>query len=130
MKSMQNTLVRVSAESTRTRVLITQGTTDIGRAILPPCSGAHPRAMSTLFEGLSLCLNERLAIVLCVDESSASCASLDLFDAVDRGERSVFYEIGVAARLSRANRPRGERSLRLGRGEFRDLRPLTLWGTR
>ena len=121
-----NTLVRLSAESTRTRVLITQGRTDIGKAILPPSSSAHPRATATLLEGLSLFLNERLCVVLCVDEHSASCGSLGLLDALGYGEQNLFYEVGVAARMSRADRRRAERALPLpGSGDFRDLRQLT-----
>jgi hypothetical protein len=121
-----NTLVRLSAEPTRTRVLITQGSTDIGKAILPPSSSAHPRAMATLLEGLSLFMNERLCVVLCVDEHSASCGSLGLLDALGYGERSVFYEVGVAARVSRADRRRADRGLHLADGgDFRDLRQLT-----
>ena len=117
-----NTLVRLSAEPTRTRVLITQGSTDIGKAILPPSSSAHPRAMATLLEGLSLFMNERLCVVLCVDEHSASCGSLGLLDALGYGERSVFYEVGV----SRADRRRADRGLHLADGgDFRDLRQLT-----
>jgi hypothetical protein len=121
---MQNSLVRLSAEPTRTRVLITQGTMDIGRAILPPSSSAHPRATTALLEGLSLFLNERLCVVLCVDEESASCASLGLLDALGHGERSLFYEVGVAARITRRDRRRAERGLHLAGGDFRDLRQL------
>lgn len=119
-----NTLVRLSAEPTRTRVLITQGPTDIGKVILPASSSAHPRATATLLEGLSLFLNERLCVVLCVDEHSASCGSLGLLDGLGYGERSLFYEVGVA--VSRADRRRAERGLHLsGGGDFRDLRQLT-----
>ena len=121
---MRNTLVRLSAEPTRTRVLITQGTMDIGKAILPPSSSAHPRAMAGLLEGLSLFLNERLSVVLCVDEDSASCATLGLLDGVGHGERSLFYEVGIAARVTRRDRRRGERGLDLPGGDFRDLRQL------
>jgi hypothetical protein len=121
-----NTLVRLSAEPTRTRVLITQGSMDIGKAVLPPASSAHPRATATLLEGLSLFLNERLCVVLCVDEHSASCGSLGLLDALGYGERSLFYEVGVAARVARADRRRAERAVHLGGGgDFRDLRQLT-----
>lgn len=119
---MQTTLVRLSAEPTRTRVLITRGTTDIGKAILPPSTSAHPRAMSALLEGLSLFLNERLSVVLCVDEQSASCASLGLCDALGYGERSLFYEVGIAARV----RARDRRALHIAGGDFRDLRQLHL----
>ena len=118
-----STLVRLSAEPTRTRVLITQGTMDIGKAILPPSTSAHPRAMTTLLEGLSLVLSERLSVVLCVDERSASCASLGLLDALGYGERSLFYEVAVAARLSRAEQRR-TRALHIAGSDFRDLRQL------
>ena len=92
-----NTLVRMSAESTRTRVLITQGSRDIGKAILPPASGAHPRAMATLLEGLSLFLHERLSVVLCVDERSGSYASVGLLDALG-------YSLELPARPDRPAR--------------------------
>ena len=121
---MQNTLVRLSAEPTRTRVLITQGAMDIGKAILPPSTSAHPRATTALLEGLSLFLNERLCVVLCVDEESASCASLGLLDTLGHGERNLFYEVGVAARTTRRDRRRAERGLHLRGGDFRDLRQL------
>jgi len=121
---MQNTLVRLSAEPTRTRLLITQGATDIGKAILPPSSSAHPRATAMLLEGLSLFLNERLCVVLCVDEQSTSSCSLGLLDALGYGERSLFYEVGVAARVSRRDQRRAERAVRLPGADFRDLRQL------
>lgn len=121
---MQNTLVRLSAEPTRTRVLITQGTMDIGKAILPPASSAHPRATATLLEGLSLFVGERLSVVLCVDEESASCGTLGLLDGLGYGERSLFYEVGVAARVTRREDRRAERRLHLPGGDFRDLRQL------
>jgi hypothetical protein len=120
-----NTLVRLSAEPTQTRVLITQGSRDIGKAILPPSGSAHPRATATLLEGLSLYMNERLCVVLSVDEWSASSDSLGILDALGHGERSVFYEVAVAARLSRASRRRVGRVLRLPGSDFRDLRQLS-----
>jgi hypothetical protein len=120
-----NTLVRLSAEPTQTRVLITQGSRDIGKAILPPSCSAHPRATATLLEGLSLYMNERLCVVLSVDEWSASSATLGILDALGHGERSVFYEVAVAARLSRACRRKASRVLRLPGSDFRDLRQLS-----
>jgi hypothetical protein len=120
-----NTLVRLSAEPTQTRVLITQGSRDIGKAILPPSGSAHPRATATLLEGLSLYMNERLCVVLSVDEWSASSDSLGILDSLGHGERSVFYEVAVAARLSRASRRRVGRVLRLPGSDFRDLRQLS-----
>jgi hypothetical protein len=118
------TIVRLSAEPTQTRLLMTQGTKDIGKVILPRAPSAHPRAAATLLEGLSLFLGERLSVVLCVDEHSTSC-ELALLDGLGYGERSIFYEVGVAARISPANR-RAARTLRLPGSDFRDLRHLTL----
>jgi hypothetical protein len=122
------TIVRLSAEPTQTRLLMTQGTKDIGKVILPRAPSAHPRAAATLLEGLSLFLGERLSVVLCVDEHSTSC-ELALLDGLGYGERSLFYEVGVAARISPANR-RAARALRLPGSDFRDLRQLTLEETR
>ncbi len=121
---MQNTLVRLSAEPTRTRVLITQGAMDIGKAILPPSSRAHPRAMAMLLEGLSLFMNERLCVVLCVDEQCSSSSSLGLLDGLGYGEQSLYYEVGVAARVSRREQERAQRAVHLTGGDFRDLRQL------
>ena len=125
---MSTTIVRMSAEPTRTRLLMTQGPMDIGKVILPRAPTAHPRAATTLLEGLSLFLGERLSVVLCVDEGSTSC-ELALLDGLGYGERSIFYEVGVAARISPANR-RAARTLRLPGSDFRDLRQLTLEQTR
>jgi hypothetical protein len=126
---MGTTIVRMSADPTQTRLLLTQGPRDIGKVILPrsPVS-AHPRAAATLLEGLSLFLGERLSVVLCVDECSTSC-ELALLDGLGYGERSIFYEVGVAARMSRADR-RAARAVRLAGSDFRDLRHLTLEPTR
>jgi hypothetical protein len=91
--------------------------------ILPPSPSVHRRAAATLLEGLSLFLGERLCVVLCVDEQSTSSCDLGLLDGFGYGERNVFYEVGVAARMSGGKR-RAARALRLS-GDFRDLRQLT-----
>src|SRR6516162_6849612 len=121
---MGTTIVRLSAEPTQTRLLMTQGPRDIGRVILPRAPSAHPRAAATLLEGLSLFLGERLSVVLCVDERSTSC-ELALLDGLGYGERCIFYEVGVAVRLSPAER-RARRALHLTGSDFRDLRRLSL----
>src|SRR5580700_5899140 len=108
---MGTTMVRLSAEPTRTRLLMTQGPRDIGKVILPRAPCAHPRAAATLLDG-----------------RSPSC-ELALLDGLGYGERSIFYEVGVAARLSAVDR-RAARALRLPGSDFRDLRQLTLEETR
>jgi hypothetical protein len=126
---METTIVRLSAEPTRTRLLMTQGSKDIGKMLLPPAPSAHRRAAATLLEGLSLFLGERLSVVLCVDERSSSSCELGLLDGLGYGERSLFYEVGVAARASRTAH-RVSRGLRLCGSDFRDLRRLTREWTR
>lgn len=120
---MEKILVRLSAEPTRTRMLITHGGRDVGKVVLPAV-GAHPRATQTLLEGLSLFVGERLCVVLCVDERSSSSASLGLLDALGCGERSVFYDVGIATRMSRRERTSAARAVRLEGTDFRDLRQL------
>lgn len=115
-------LVRLCAETTRTRMLVTEGSRDIGKVVLPPAPMAHPRAAATLLEGLSLFLGKRLQVVLCVDERSDSSCGLGLIDGLGYGERGVFFEVGVAARVGRG--VRRERGLRLSGVDFRDLRQL------
>jgi hypothetical protein len=102
---------------------------DLGKMILPPPPRVHRRAAATLLEGLSLFLGERLSVVLCVDERSTSSCELGLLDGLGDGERSLFYEVGVAVRLSRAERRAG-RALELPGSDFRDLRPHRWEGTR
>jgi hypothetical protein len=125
---MSTTIVRLSAEPTQTRLLMTQGPRDIGKVILPRAPSAHPRATATLLEGLSLFLGERLSVVLCVDEGSPSY-ELSLLDGLGYGERNLFYEVGVAVRLSSAG-PRAARTLHLPGSDFRDLRRVSLEETR
>ena len=110
---MGTTIVRLSAEPTQTRLLMTQGPRDIGKVILPRAPSAHPRAAATLLEGLSLFLGERLSVVLCVDERSTSCASSALLDGLGFGERSIFYEVGSRGARCRAADRRAARALRL-----------------
>ena len=120
-----STIVRLSPETTRTRLLMTQGPADLCKASLPALPSGHPRAMATLLEGLSLLVGERLAVVLCVDDRSSSSWAPDLLDGLGYGERSVYYDVAVAVRETRRERARRRRLE--GMGDFRDLRQLD-WG--
>lgn len=125
---MDTTLVKLSLEPLQTRLLVTQGPRDIGKVIIPTPTNAHPRAASTLLEGLSLFLGERLSVVLCVDDRSTSSCIHGLLDGFGYGQQSLYYEVGVAVRESDRSRRRGQRGARLdGVGDFRDLRQLH-WG--
>jgi hypothetical protein len=102
----------------QTRALVSHGPNELLRALLPaPSRVRHTRAATTFLEGVSLWLDARLRVVLCVDARAAGFW-LGLTDEMGRGIRSVFYEVEVRepeARRRRAQRIRGI-------GDFADLR--------
>jgi hypothetical protein len=104
-----------------TRVLVTHGSDELLRAVLPPPSQVkHGQAAARLLEGLSLWLDERLCVALCVDEQAlTSC--IGLTDELGCGARSLFYAVEVVER-----RPRRRGTRLRGIGDFRDLRQLML----
>ena len=120
---MNPILVRLFPEPARTRLRLTRGATTLGTMLLPPAPSVHRRAAPTLLEGLSLFLGERLSVVLCVDARSTSSCEFGLFDPLGAAETSLFYDVGIAARLSRADR-RAARALRLSAGDVHDLPPV------
>lgn len=105
--------------SSRTRLLLTHGSTELLRAAMPGPALAHPRAAPTLLEGLSLWLGQPLSVVLCADAEGASCA-LDLCDDFGFGKQTLHYEVEVVEPARR----------RRGLGPFSDLRQLALRGVR
>jgi hypothetical protein len=105
-----------------TRVLVSHGPDELLRAVLPPPSQVrHERAAATLLEGLSLWLDTRLPVVLCVDARDAGFC-LGLTDEMGLGQRSVYYQVDVRERGRK--RRRGTRIR--GVGDFGDLRQLRL----
>ena len=102
----------------RTRALVSHGPDELLRALLPaPSLVRHERATVTFLEGLSLWLDARLRVVLCVDAQQASFC-LGLTDDMGRGLRSVFYAVEVR---ERGVRQRREHRIR-GVGDFVELR--------
>lgn len=122
---MDSITVMLSPEPTRTRMLAIGDGRDLLKAVLPPLSCAHPKAVVTVLEGLSLWTQQRLCVVLAVDEVAPSfCTSTDLCDALGYGTRSLYFEVGVAVR-------EGRRAERIpGVGDFGDLRALRVEGLR
>jgi hypothetical protein len=118
--------VTISPEADRVRLLAMTSTHDVLRAILGPISGAHPKAASTLLEGLALWHQHPLSVVLSVDDVDDGSA-LGLCDALGYG-RTLHYEVGLAFPERRRGR-RHRRDLR-GLGDFRDMRQLALWRDR
>ena len=119
--------VTIAPEPDRVRLLATTPSHDLLQAILGPIRTAHPRAVTTLLEGLALWHQRPLSVVLAADDTDDGTA-LGLCDALGDG-RTLHYEVGLAFpdRVARGRR-RG-RELR-GLGSFRDMRELALWGTR
>lgn len=120
---MQMTYTVVMIPSTaRTRVLVTAGSDELLRAILPPPSQLqYERAALKFLESLALWLNGKLHVVLSVDAKEAGCC-LGLTDELGVGVRSLFFDVEVRDR--RVRRRRGQRIR--GIGDFTDLRQLRL----
>lgn len=106
----------------RTRVLLTEGSDELLRAVLPPPSQLqHERAVVTFLESLALWVNDKLHVVLSVDVKEAGCC-LGLTDELGVGMRSLFFDVEVRDRGAR--RRRGHRIR--GVGDFTDARQLRL----
>ncbi len=102
----------------RTRALVSHGPDELLRALLPaPSQVRHERAAISFLESLSLWLDARLRVVLCVDVRQAGFC-LGLTDEMGRGIRSVYYAVEVR---DHAAHPRREHRIR-GIGDFAELR--------
>lgn len=104
--------------TTQTNVLVSHGPHVLVRALLPaPSRARHERAATTFLEGVSLWLDARLRVVLCVDAQAAGFC-LGLTDEMGRAIPSVFYEVEVRGP---GVRDRHEQRIR-GIGDFAELR--------
>jgi hypothetical protein len=114
--------VVIAPSATRTRVLVTEGSDELLRAVLPsPSQLRHERATTTFLEGLALWLNAKLRVVLSVDAKEAGFC-LGLTDELGVGVRSLFFDVEVR---DRRVRQRPGRRIR-GVADFADLRQLRL----
>ncbi len=106
---------------TRSRLLVTQESDELMRAILPPLTMVeNPRAVVTFLEGLALWFNDKLRVVLSADELETSF-SLGLTDSLYGGTDSLFFDVEVVSR-GQGRRPRRIRGI----GDFAELRQLEL----
>lgn len=102
-----------------TRLLLEQGKDELLRAVLPPA--LRETAAVRVLEGLSLWLDTRLCVALCVDEPAAS-SCLGLADEYGVGTRGSFYDVEVMVLPKRR-----VRRIR-GVSGFASVRQLKLWG--
>jgi hypothetical protein len=116
---MNPILVTLAPQASHVRILMMGPEGEMMRAVLGPPSRMHPKAASTLLEGLALWQQQPLSVVLYVDGPDDGCA-MGLYDGLGLGDRTLHYEVGIVVRD-------GHRRRRLGAvGNFRDLRQLTL----
>jgi hypothetical protein len=88
--------VVICPEPERTRVLVKTDSTELLRAQLPVSPMQEPRALPTLLEGLSLAFEQRLSVVLVVDEAGDSCCGATYAGLVET--RPLFYDVSIAVR--------------------------------
>jgi len=118
-----NPIVMIAPTTAQTRLLMKYRGQEVMRALLPSPLLLHPKAASTLLEGLSLWLQQRLSVVLCADERDGS--SLGLCDeGLALPVANLFYEVGVAPIDSRRTTSRQRLG---GPSSFRDLERMSLW---
>jgi hypothetical protein len=114
--------VAIVPTRSRTRVLLTCGPDELLRAALPPSRKLpHEQSLVEFLSGLSLWLDERLRVVLCVDAKDGGFC-LGLTDERGTGTRSLYFDVEVAPRRALAQ------GTHLGGvGNFRSLHQLVLW---
>ena len=115
---MESYRMMLSPTSKWTRVLVSHGPDELLRAVLPPPSQVqNGRAGAVLVEAISLWLDTKLRVALCVGAGEGgTCLGLVA------GGRSLFGDVEVielGARRRRGARIRGV-------GDFADLRQLRL----
>lgn len=110
----------VSASRGRMRLLLLDETDEIMKADLP--SGIlprHPRALTTILEGMSMWLGAKLHVVVSADALEYSYCP-ELVDDLGGVAPSVFFEVEIAPRTRRPGR-------RIkGVGQFRDMKQMHL----
>ena len=116
----RNLVLSLRPSETATRLLMTCDGDEVLKAILTPPTTAHPRAAPTLLEGLALFYQQRLSVVLSVDEADASCV-LGLSDGLGLARSTLHYQVEVCEQVRRGRRLGGL-------GTFRDLRQLCMRG--
>lgn len=120
---MNQITVTISTSNRQTKLLLTEGSDQLMKAILPPSHHArHPRAMQTFLEGLALLLGHSFRVVV----SAADLEGTSLFGLTDDfgvSQPNVFYSVEVVEPTQR----RGAKQT-TGVGDFRDLRQLSLIG--
>ncbi len=96
----------------QTRVLVQHGQSDLMIAKLGPLCNAHRYALRSLIEGIALWFQERVHVVLCVDEELSFYH--ELVDELGLGVETLHFSVEVVPVQLRLDRHRGERLRGLG----------------
>ncbi len=106
---------------TETRLLLTHGTDELLRAVLPPPGYVrHESAAPLLLQGIACWLDQPVRVVLSAGAAQIS-SCLGLTDELGFGQNSVYYTVQAVDRA--APRRRGRR-IRGRIGDFRQLHLL------
>ena len=109
---MERIRATITEREGQTRVLVQYGQSDLMIARLGPLCNAHRYALRSLIEGISLWFQERVHVVLCVDEELSF--DHELIDELGRGVETLHFIVEVVPVQSRPTRHRGERLRGLG----------------
>jgi hypothetical protein len=119
--TMSEYTVTMSFSGVRSRILVTAGTDEILRAVLPsPRQVRHTQAALSFLEALALWLDHSPRVVVSAAEVDAT-SLFGLTDDFGTPQRGVYYHVEVVE-----PRPRRRGKKLAGVGEFRDLRQLSL----
>jgi hypothetical protein len=119
--AMSDYTVTMSFSDVRSRILVTAGTDEILRAVMPPPRQVrHTQAALSFLEALALWLDRSPRVVVSAAEVDAT-SLLGLTDDFGTPARGIYYQVEV---VEPKPRRRGKRIA--GVGEFRDLRQLSL----
>jgi hypothetical protein len=93
-KTMSVFWVTLVPTETSTRALVMLGQDEILRAILPPFSEVkNEDAVRRFLDALSLWLDGRVCVALCVAESETHSFRLGLVDELHQGMSSIFFSV-------------------------------------
>lgn len=95
-----------------TRILVQHGHSDLMIAKLGPLCNAHRYALHSLIEGIALWFQERVHVVLYVDEQLGFYH--ELLDELGLGIETLHFRVDVVPLQSTSPRHRGERLRGLG----------------
>jgi len=94
---MQEVLVKIWARRYHTKVVLELQGKEGVKGLLPAVTIADRQAARTLLTALALWYQRRLFVVLYVDEQRRCSEALQLYEDIDDGERTLYYEVAPIA---------------------------------